>query len=77
MARKQLIGREDFASRWLSAAVELDALLQQSDELLDRRDRLRRDRAELFRQIVEQARTFVDSVPRTSTASHGGGGGRP
>jgi len=49
--------------RWISAAAELDGLLEENDALLERRASLRRKRTELFRAIVEEARTFVEGVP--------------
>ncbi|HYK02611.1 MAG TPA: hypothetical protein VE974_12715 [Thermoanaerobaculia bacterium] len=62
MAREKLSGATDIAGRWISAAVELNGLLEENDALLEQRARLGRKRAELFRAIVEEARTFVEHV---------------
>jgi hypothetical protein len=49
--------------RWQKTASETMDLLQEADQLMDRRVDLYRRRRELFRELVQSARGFIENVP--------------
>jgi hypothetical protein len=60
-------------SRWYRVAEETEALLRQHEALMQERVELCRRRADLFRELLGTAKTFVEDVASISANVAGDG----